>query len=133
MGKLFGKTIYGSCPVMNSCDDCEIVRDIWAGFNMKKELTICIDHQDCEHPEYNCSTAIAVKQEDGFRLARHLKIRYTKLPLFIADYMVDWTKIVNPSLSDVNDCLSEIYDCLLDEGCRMKITRSYGLHNYFCY
>ena len=47
--------------------------------------------------------------------------------------MSDWDEIVNPTIRQVYECFKEVTECILDEGCRFKIKRRYGLHGYMCF
>ena len=132
MGYHISNSLFGTYLVMSSDEDAPIVRDIVVGFNQDKNVTVSLDHYDYEQKEYNCSTAFVVNQIDGFKLARKLNIPYKDLPHYIALYMEDWRKIINPTLYQVKDCFCEIYDNFLAENCRLRMIYTYGKKGYQC-
>ncbi len=117
---------------MGSDDDQPMIMEIYAGFNNRDELTVAINFIDYDDPRYNCSTAAIVNTEDAYDMAMRHKIDFWKIPLFIAECMEDWDKIVNSNFSQARDCFKEITECLLDEGCRLRIERTYGPNGYSC-
>lgn len=117
---------------MNSDDDQPIIMEIIVGFNRTGQLVVCVDFYDYDEPEYNCSTAAIVNLEDSQKMARHHRVKHHKLPEFIGDCMEEWGDIINPTFTQVRDCFKEITECLLDEGCRFKIIRTYGIDDYMC-
>lgn len=123
---------YNTCFIMGSDDDQPMIMELYAGFNFRNELTISINFTDYEDPRYNCSTYAIVNTEDARTMAHRHNVRFCNLPLFIAECMEDWGKIVNPTLSQVKDCFKEITECLLDEGCRFRIERTHGPNGYIC-
>ena len=132
MGKHISESLFSTYLVMSSDDDAPIVRDVVVGFNRDKQITVCIDHCDYEQKEYNCSTGFVVNREDGFKLARKLKVRYSELPYYIAVFMKEWREIINPTLYQAKECFCEIYDNFLAEDCRLKMIYSYGKGGYQC-
>lgn len=117
---------------MSSDEDQPIVMDIYVGFNVSGQLVVCVDFNDYEEPEYNCSTAAIVNLDDSHALARHHHVKYSRLPIFIAECMEEWREVINPNFNQVRDCFKEITECLLDEGCRFKIERTFGKYDYMC-
>lgn len=117
---------------MNSDDDQPIIMEIIVGFNQSGQLVVCMDLLDYEEPEYNCSTAAVVNPEDSHKMARHHRVNHNQLPKLIGDCMAEWREIINPTFTHVQDCFKEITECLLDEGCRFKITRTYGKGGHMC-
>lgn len=133
MGKHISDSLYlPCCQIMNSDDDQPIIMEIIAGFNLSGQLVICVDLYDYEEPEYNCSTAVVVNLEDSRKMARHHRVKHNQLPKFISERMEEWGDIINPTFTQVRDCFKEIIECLLDEGCRFKITRTYGKGGNMC-
>lgn len=106
--------------------------DIIIGFNVSNRLVICVDLHDYDAPKYNCSTAAVVNIEDSYAMAKRHHIKHSGLPKFIGECMDDWSKIINPTFTQVKDCFKEITECLLDEGCRFKIERTYGRCGHTC-
>ena len=118
--------------IMNSDNDQPIVRELYAGISVKGELIVCIKHTDYDDKRYNCSTCAVISRDETKKLARKLKVKFQNLPRFISDCMSDWDEIVNPTIRQVYECFKEVTECILDEGCRFKIKRKYGLHGYMC-
>lgn len=134
MGKHISDSLYlPCCQIINSDDDQPIIMEIIVGFNQSGQLVVCADLYDYEEPEYNCSTAAVVNLEDSRKMARRHRVEHNQLPHFIGECMEEWGTIINPTLSQVRDCFKEITECLLDEGCRLKIIRTYGKDNHMCY
>lgn len=133
MGKHISDSLYlPCCQIMNSDDDQPIIMEIIAGFNLSGQLVICVDLYDYEEPEYNCSTAAVVNIEDSRKMAKHHRMKHNQLPKFISECMEEWGDIINPTFTQVRDCFKEITECLLDEGCRIKIKRTYGKGGHMC-
>lgn len=65
-------------------------------------------------------------------MALRNKIKYNDLLRFITRHMDDWGEIINASPRQVRECFKEITEFLLDEGCRFKIERTYGKHDWMC-
>lgn len=117
---------------MSSDEDQPIVMDIYVGFNISGQLVVCVNLHDYDEPEYNCSTAAVVNLEDSHKMARHHRVKHSRLPIFIAECMEEWGEVINPNFNQVRDCFKEITECLLDEGCRFKIARTYGRGGHMC-
>ncbi len=117
---------------MCSDDDQPIVMSIVAGFNSRDELTVTVDFHDYEVSGNCCSTAAVVNSDDARAMARRHKVAFYYLPLFIAECMEGWHSIVNSDFNQVRDCFKEITECLLDEGCRLRIVRTYGQGGFSC-
>lgn len=132
MGKHISDRLYFCDHIISSDEDQPIIMDIYVGLTDRDELVISVDYSDYEEPFYNCSTAALVNSDDAHVMAKRHKISYEELPMFISDCMEEWRTIINPSLSNVRDCFKEITECLLDEGCRFRIERTYGVNNYIC-
>lgn len=134
MGKHISDSLYlPCCHILNSDDDQPIIMEIIVGFNLTRQLVVCMDLLDYEEPEYNCSTAAVVNLEDSQKMARHHRVKHHQLPKFIGECLEDWDAIINPTFTDVRNCFKEITECLIDEGCRFKIERTYGKGNHMCY
>lgn len=133
MDKLKSYSLYHTAWIMGSDVDQPIIMEIYAGFDACDNLIICLDHIDYEDRRYDCSTWICVGKNDAETLAEKLDTDYLSLPYFIGVSMEDWGRIVNADFNEVKACFQEIYECLLDEGCRLRIERSYGKHGYMCY
>lgn len=118
--------------VMCSDDDQPMIMEIFAGFNLRNELTISIEYTDYEDRRYNCSTAAVVNTDDARAMARRHKVDYYSLPRFISECMKEWQEIINPTFNQVCDCFKEITECLLDEGCRFRIIRTTGKNDSIC-
>ncbi len=132
MGKHISDSLYSPCcHIMSSNEDQPIVMDIYVGFNISAQLAVCVDLHDYDEPEYNCSTA-AVNLDDSHLMARHHRVKHSRLPIFIAECMEEWCEVINPNFNQVRDCFKEITECLLDEGCRFKIVRTYGRGGHMC-
>lgn len=133
MGKHISDSLYSPCcHIMSSDEDQPIVMDIYVGFNMSSQLVVCVDLHDYDEPEYNCSTAAVVNFDDSHKMARHHRVKHSRLPIFIAECMEEWGYIINPTFTQVRDCFKEITECLLDEGCRFRIKRTYGKGDHMC-
>lgn len=133
MGKHFSDSLYSPyCHIMSSDEDQPIIMDIYVGFDISDQLVVCVDFNDYEEPEYNCSTAAVVNIENARRMAERHKIKYENLPRFISGCMEEWREIINPNFRQVKDCFKEITECLLDEHCRFKIKRTYGRGGHMC-
>lgn len=118
--------------IMSSDDDQPIVQDLCVGFNSRGELIVSIVNECYEDERYICSTWAVVSRDEARKLARRLKVAYPKLHIFIGDCMAEWSEIINPTFSQVQDCFKEITECLLDDGCRFRIMRTYGPHGFMC-
>ncbi|MDE5912564.1 MAG: hypothetical protein K2G94_05805 [Muribaculaceae bacterium] len=125
-------SLHSLCYIINSDDDQPVVQDLAAGFDMNDNLVIAIDNIDYEDRHNNCSTAIIVSRHDAQRIARRHRIKYHCLPQFIGECMAEWKEIINPTFNHVQTCFKEISECLLDEGCRMRIRRTYGRNGFIC-
>lgn len=112
--------------------DQPIVMEVMVGFNSRSDLMVVIIYGDSEEPCYNCSTAAVVNFEDAAKMAKRHKVLYWKLPEFIAECMEDWGELVNADFRQTRACFKEIVDCLIEEGCRLKIVRTYGKNSYIC-
>lgn len=107
MGRHISDTLHIPwCHIMSSDEDHSIVIDLYVGFNISNQLVICVDLNDYNESEYNCSTAAVINYE--------------------------WNEIINPTLTQVTDYFKEITECLLDEGCQFKIKRTYGKGEHMC-
>lgn len=133
MSKIKSDSLCYSVWVMGSDDDQPIVQEIHAGFDSRENLIITLDNIDYEDPRYDCSTWVVVDKDEARALAARLKVKYRRLPLFIAESMEEWDEIVNATFSQVKACFKEITECLLDDGCRFRIERTYGPKGWLCY
>lgn len=133
MGTLLSRSLHATDYIMSSDEDGCVIMEIFAGFNVRQELTICLDYIDRDYPENNCSTAVVVNIEDAFKMARKNNVRYSKLPSFIFESMSEWREIINPSIRQTKECFTEIMDALIEENCRFRIKRTYGANNFQCY
>lgn len=113
-------------------DDQPIIMFVSTGFTVRDELAVSINMLDYDDPRYNCSTAAIVNEDDARAMARRHGVKYSDLPLFIAQCMIEWHEIVNSDFKQASDCFKEITECLLDEGCRFRIVRTYGPRRYQC-
>lgn len=132
MAKHISNDFYPFCHVMSSDEDQPIVMDINAGINLRGEIAVSVDLYDYDEPCYNCSTAAIIRADDGRRMAARHKIEYERMPRFISDCMEEWREIINPDFRQVLACFKEITDCIIDEGCRMRIQRTYGRNGHMC-
>lgn len=133
MGKHISDSLYTPrCHIMSSDEDQPIVMDIYVGFNISDQIVVCVDLHDYDEPEYNCSTAAIVNLDDSRKMARHHRVKHSRLPIFIAECMEEWGYVINPDFNQVRDCFKEITECLLDEGCRFKIIHTYGRGGHMC-
>lgn len=132
MGKHISDRMHSLCHVMSSDEDQPIVMDIYVGFIVLDQLVVSVDLYDYDEPWYNCSTAAIVNIDDARRMAKRHKDRYDNLPKFIAECMSEWREVINPNFEQVKDCFKEITECLLDEDCRLRIERTYGVGGHTC-
>lgn len=132
MGKHLSAELCSCCYIMYSDLDQPMVMEVMVGFNTRSELMAVIIYDDSEEPWYNCSTAAVVNFEDAMKMAEHHKIPYWKLPDFIGECMEGWGELVNADFKQTKACFKEIVDCLIEEGCRLKIIRTYGKNGYMC-
>lgn len=133
MGKHISDSLYTPCcHIISSDEDQPIVMDMYAGFNISGQLVVCVDLHDYDEPEYNCSTAAVVNFDDSQAMARNHRIEHSRLPVFIAKCMKDWSQVINPTFTQIGYCFKEITEYLLDEGCRFKIIRTYGKRDHIC-
>lgn len=132
MSRHISDSLHSCYVVMSTDEDQPRVIDIYVGFNEKQELVVTADYSNFENGAYNCSTAIVVSTEDGWKMARRNRVRYSGLPYFIAECMHEWGEIVNADLASARRCIKEIHESLLDEGCRTRIVRTYGRNEFRC-
>lgn len=128
-----GETLHSSYPVLTSDEDQPLVMELHIGFDSSQSLTVVADLYDYDDPSYNCSTAVVVNRDDALAMAHRHRVRYTQLPRYISECMEEWDEIRLPVIRDVRACMKEITDCLIDEGCRIRIRRTYGPHGYQCF
>lgn len=128
----FSDRIYSRCLIMCSDDDQPMVMNLFVGFNWQSELAVSVEFHDSEQPDYDCSTMVVVDPRDARVMARRHGLKYSGLPLFIAECMAPWRELVNPSFNQVLDCFKEITESLLDERCRFRIKRISGKDGHVC-
>lgn len=132
MSKIKSSSLFHRVWIMGSDDDQPIIQEIYVGFDNRDRLIVSIDNIDYEDRRYNCSTWVVLDKDEAELLARRLKVKYYRLPIFISECMEDWREIINADFTQVKACFKEIIECLLDEGCRFCIERTYGPHDWIC-
>ena len=130
--KHIGPTLHSAQTVLESDEDQPIIMELSVGFDSSQRLTIAADFYDYEDSRFNCSTAVTVNKGDASAMARRHKVRYSQLPRFINECMAEWDEIPLPGVRDVRACMKEIIECLIEEGCRLRVSRTYGRHGYRC-
>ena len=112
--------------IMYSDYDQTVVNELSVGFDFRSNLLVVDDQTDYDDDRRNNVTIAVVDRVDAQQLARRLGVPIDDLPRFIAESMSEWSKIVNASWRQVQECFDEITECFLDEGCQFRIERLYG-------
>lgn len=112
--------------IMCSDDDQPVVNELSVGFDFRSNLLVVDEQTDYDDERHNNVTVAVVDRVDAQQLARRLDVPIEDLPRFIAESMSEWSKIVNATWRQVQDCFDEITECFLDEGCQFRIERIYG-------
>lgn len=132
MSKIKSDSLHHAAWIMGSDDDQPIIQEIYVGFDSRDNLIVSIDNIDYEDHRYDCSTWVTVEKEEVQALAKRLKVKFSRLPIFISESMEEWREIINANFKQVQSCFKDITECLLDEGCRFRIDRTFGPHDWMC-
>lgn len=133
MGKHISDDLYTPCHrIMSSDDDLPVVMDLYVDFDVFSRLVVCVDLHHYHSPGRNCSTAAVVHPDDSRAMARRHGVDHSALPALIAECMEGWSRLINPSLTQVRHCFKEMTERLLDEHCRFHIRRTLGTRSHIC-
>lgn len=118
--------------ILTSDEDQPIVQSLIVKLDNKGNLLVYVENIDYDDPRYNCRTTAFVRSSDAQRIARNHRIWFDEIPQLIFFSTAEWRELVNPGFNNIADCFNEITECLLDEGCRLRIKRTYGPGGFYC-
>lgn len=107
--------------IAESHDDLPIWSSVTVGFEDDKSLTVLLEHDDYDEPDYAYRIYATVDKHDALDMARRLNVPLTALPSIIFKRYGDTSNLSVPS--EVEAAFKDILDFILDCGVRYRLKR----------